>query len=229
MFLNIAEAIRFIHGKNIVHRDLKPDNVLLDDVYAPKLADFGLCSLSKSGKLLRTPCGSPLYAPPEILINQGYEGKSADIWSLGILLYTMVTGTLPWTTDNRIQLFEQIKRADIDIPAHLSPALQDLLANMLQRDPTRRYSIEEVLESPWFPKGALFAGLERSSSDLAQRPVPGHRCSVSSHLVLLQSRRLIVRPRRSTPVLGLPHAFSVRPPVDEFGHVTPSLSSGPWS
>ena len=149
MFKQICSALAFVHNHNIAHRDLKPENILLDKDLNPKLADFGLCHATSAQKLLTTPCGSPFYAPPEIIRNDVYDGKKADIWSLGVVLYTMATGSLPWTETNQTQLFLQIEEADINIPAALSPPLQQLLGMMLQREPWRRPTCKEILELPW--------------------------------------------------------------------------------
>jgi serine/threonine protein kinase len=217
LFRQIAEAVRFIHDKDIAHRDLKPANILLDAQFTPKLADFGLCSLSKSNKLLKTPCGSPLFAPPEIIMNQSYDGKTADIWSLGIVLYTMVTGTLPWTSDNQIAVYRQIRSADIEIPAHFSPALQDLLAIMLQRDPRNRPSIADVLESSWFPAPVVGTGFGRSASDHLRKPAVGH------------SRRLIVRPKSPGPTPGVKHSRSMGPTFGSIVRGSASMGTCPGS
>jgi serine/threonine protein kinase len=201
IFHQIAEAVKFIHGKNIAHRDLKPNNVLIDKQFNAKLADFGLCHVSTAGKLLKTPCGSPLYAPPEILSSQDYDGKAADIWSLGILLYTMVTGTLPWSSENQIELFRQIRQADIDVPAHLSPTIQELLAKMLQRDPVSRLTIEEVLESSWFPKTQnTLKPLGRAATDSPHRrgSVTGGGLALSPIIAGGGPKKLIVRPKKTT-------------------------------
>lgn len=149
LFRQIAEALAFVHDRNIAHRDLKPENILLDKDLNAKLADFGLCHVASPQQLLLTPCGSPFYAPPEIISNVEYDGKKADIWSLGVVLYTMVTGSLPWTETNQTQLFLQIQKADIVIPPRLNPALRNLLDAMIQRDPARRPTCKEVLESVW--------------------------------------------------------------------------------
>jgi carbon catabolite-derepressing protein kinase len=149
---HIGGAVQYIHDRDIVHRDLKPENILLDRHFNAKLADFGFCHVAASKSLLRTPCGSPFYAPPEIVCNRDYDGKSADIWSLGILLFTMVTGTLPWSSDNQAELFRQIKECEIVMPGTLSPALREWLTKMLDREPAKRLTIGEVLSSQWCPK-----------------------------------------------------------------------------
>jgi serine/threonine protein kinase len=200
----IAEAVRYIHGRDIAHRDLKPENILLDRGFNAKLADFGFCHISSSKNLLRTPCGSPFYAPPEIISNMDYDGKSADIWSLGIVLFTMVTGSFPWSADNRMELFRQIRACDIEIPPTLSPALQELLGSMLQRDPSQRCTIGDVLNSPWFPKtkNGPWRGCLRAASWAV--PASEYRAPDESHGLPVPNqapagpRRLLVRPRRKT-------------------------------
>ena len=149
MFKQICSALAFVHDHHIAHRDLKPENILLDSEMNAKLADFGLCHATTPQKLLMTPCGSPFYAPPEIINNVQYDGQKADIWSLGVVLYTMATGSLPWTETNQTQLFLQIQEADITIPPYASPPLQQLLGMMLQREPERRPTCKEILELPW--------------------------------------------------------------------------------
>ena len=149
LFRQMTEGLEFVHAHNIAHRDLKPENILLDQDMNAKLADFGLCHATSAEQLLLTPCGSPFYAPPEIISNVKYDGKKADIWSLGVVLYTMATGSLPWTETNQTQLFIQIQEADIIIPPRLNPALRNLLDAMIQRDPSRRPSCKEILQSEW--------------------------------------------------------------------------------
>lgn len=150
IFKKIVEAVKYIHDHNIAHRDLKPENILLTDDNEPKLADFGLCHMTDPNILLKTPCGSPFYAPPEILNSQPYDGKKADMWSLGIVLFTMATGSLPWTQLSQTHLFKQIREADITIPTSLSISCQNLLKKLLVQDPSKRPTCEEVLQSQFF-------------------------------------------------------------------------------
>jgi serine/threonine protein kinase len=221
IFQQIAEAVRFIHSKDIAHRDLKPNNVLIDKQFNAKLADFGLCHVSPAGRLLKTPCGSPLYAPPEILASHDYDGKAADIWSLGIMLYTMVTGTLPWSSENHVELFRQIRLADVEIPAHLSPHLQDLLVKMLQRDPSKRLTIAEVLDSPWFVKAqnGPWRQLGRAATEIPQRTsLPADRAPGGSPVA--GPKRLIVRPKKTATIgAGLITSASFRLAPGQLGRL----------
>jgi serine/threonine protein kinase len=213
----IAEAVRYIHDRGIAHRDLKPENILLDRNFTAKLADFGLCHVVSANHLLKTPCGSPFYAPPEIISNCTYDGKMADIWSLGVILFTMVTGSLPWTSDNQVELFQQIKEADIEIPAMLSPSLQDLLSNMLQRDPLHRFTINEVLTSPWFPRqrnGSMVAYSRSASWAVKGDPLALEDTRLRPSPTIVAVRKLLVRPQRKAAAtitgsnLASGHSFS---------------------
>ncbi|OHT13330.1 CAMK family protein kinase [Tritrichomonas foetus] len=147
IFRQIIEGTRFIHQHNIAHRDLKPENILLNENNVPKICDFGLCHITSPVTLLSTPCGSPFYAPPEIISNKEYDGKKADIWSLGVVLYTMATGSLPWTEVNQTKLFSQITNAIFQIPLHLSCNLQQLIKSMINKDPSKRPNCEQILAS----------------------------------------------------------------------------------
>lgn len=89
-------AVEYLHRLGIVHRDLKPENILLDTDYNVKLIDFGLSNFAQKGEFLHTACGSPCYAPPEMVSGNSYDGFIGDIWSLGIIYYGMVCGSLPF-------------------------------------------------------------------------------------------------------------------------------------
>lgn len=145
----VVEALVYLHSRNIAHRDLKPENILLDEHMNAKLADFGLCHAVSDKYLLRTPCGSPFYAPPEIIKNVPYDGKKCDMWSLGVVLFTMVTGNLPWSETNQYAILEQIVTADYIIPLSVSPTLRKLIYSLMTPDPTLRPTAEEILQCEW--------------------------------------------------------------------------------
>jgi serine/threonine protein kinase len=107
-FAQIIEGIEWAHLHLVAHRDLKPENILLDANNHCKLADFGLSNLMKDGKYLRTSCGSLNYAPPEIIGHRHYEGTAVDVWSCGVILYTLVAGALPFDEEVVSKLCKKI-------------------------------------------------------------------------------------------------------------------------
>lgn len=149
IFVQIVEGLLYLHDNGVSHRDLKPENILFSPDGVPKIADFGICHSLESNVLLKTPCGSPFYAPPEVLLNKEYDGRSRDIWSLGIILFAMVTGSLPWSETCRASLFNEIINGEIIIPEDLSPKLQVLIRDMLNVNPSMRPTARQILEDPW--------------------------------------------------------------------------------
>ena len=133
-----------------VHRDLKPENLLLDSDNNVKLADFGLSNVSHDGEFLRTSCGSPNYAAPEVISGNLYAGAEVDIWSCGVILYALLCGTLPFDDESIPNLFKKIKSGMYSLPTHLSQSSRDLILRMLVVDPMKRITIADVRKHQWF-------------------------------------------------------------------------------
>ena len=141
IFGQIVDAMKCYHRLHIAHRDLKPENLLLDDHNNIRLIDFGLANIMRDSLALKTACGSPNYAAPEVISGLSYGGAEVDIWSCGVILYAMVCGSLPFDDDHMPQLFSKIKECRYFIPQNLSPAVQDLINRMLQPNPVKRISL----------------------------------------------------------------------------------------
>jgi len=154
-FRQIIAALAYIHSKGYAHRDLKPENLLLDDNQCLKLIDFGLCAKPKGGmeNLLSTCCGSPAYAAPELICGKSYLGAEADLWSMGVLLYALLCGYLPFDDDNINLLYKKIQNGKYDLPAWLSQDSIQLLADLLQIDPKKRITMQQLVFHPWVLKG----------------------------------------------------------------------------
>ncbi|KAK2726409.1 maternal embryonic leucine zipper kinase-like [Artemia franciscana] len=150
-FRQITAAVAYIHSKGYAHRDLKPENLLLDEDQQLKLIDFGLCARPQGGvqSVLDTCCGSPAYAAPELVSGRAYIGAEADVWSMGVLLYALLCGFLPFDDENIGSLYRKIQSGEYDIPSWLSVKTVELLNTMLQVDPTKRISVNDLLKHPW--------------------------------------------------------------------------------
>jgi serine/threonine protein kinase len=149
LFSQILDGVAYLHEHGIVHRDLKPENILLDADLNPKISDLGLCHVVRSGNLLKTPCGTPIYVAPEMLLGTGYDGRASDVWSLGVMLYIMTVGFLPWNQIQMPALFEQILQGRYQVPFYLSAALQSLLNRMMSLDPALRPTVKQIASDPW--------------------------------------------------------------------------------
>ncbi|CAL8406293.1 unnamed protein product [Arctogadus glacialis] len=150
LFQQIISAVDYCHRHMVVHRDLKPENVLLDAQMNAKIADFGLSNMMSDGEFLRTSCGSPNYAAPEVISGRLYAGPEVDIWSSGVILYALLCGTLPFDDDHVPTLFKKICDGVFFTPQYLNPAVISLLKHMLQVDPMKRATIKEIREDEWF-------------------------------------------------------------------------------
>lgn len=150
-FRQIVSALAYVHHMGFAHRDLKPENLLLTQELQLKLIDFGLCANPESGlrNVLETCCGSPAYAAPELIKGESYFGNEADIWSMGVLLYALLCGFLPFEDDSIQILYNKIAKGSYPEPPWLSKGSKDLLRCMLQKDPKKRIGIEQLLLHPW--------------------------------------------------------------------------------
>ncbi|XP_069676736.1 maternal embryonic leucine zipper kinase-like [Periplaneta americana] len=156
-FRQIVSAVAYLHSVGYVHRDLKPENVLLDTDQVVKLIDFGLCAKPKGGlnSHLATSCGSPTYAAPELVVGKVYLGAEVDIWSMGVLLYALLCGCLPFDDNNIDRLYRKILSGNYDEPEWLSLGSKQLIRAMLQVDPKKRITMDKLMRHPWVTAGGL--------------------------------------------------------------------------
>ncbi|XP_076097815.1 MAP/microtubule affinity-regulating kinase 3-like isoform X8 [Mytilus galloprovincialis] len=148
-FRQIVSAVQYCHQKHIVHRDLKAENLLLDGDMNIKIADFGFSNEFVPGNKLDTFCGSPPYAAPELFQGKKYDGPEVDVWSLGVILYTLVSGSLPFDGQNLKELRERVLRGKYRIPFYMSTDCENLLKKFLVLNPTKRASLENIMKDRW--------------------------------------------------------------------------------
>lgn len=149
IFSQLAEAIEYCHRHRVIHRDLKPENVMVCLDGSIKLIDFGFANMYHPRGYLETNCGSPLYAAPEIVQGVRYVGPEVDVWSLGVILFAILTGTLPFEDEQLKGLYAKICAGAYTIPSFLSAGARDLIRKMLCVDPLKRLTIEQVASHPW--------------------------------------------------------------------------------
>jgi serine/threonine protein kinase len=156
LFRQIISAVDYCHQNRIIHRDLKPENLMVDDRNQIKLIDFGFANIYSPRGYLETNCGSPLYASPEIVQGVKYVGPEVDIWSLGVILFAMLTGTLPFEDEQLKGLYAKICSGNYQAPSYLSPEARDLLKIMLTVDPKQRATMKDIKFSAWVMHGSMY-------------------------------------------------------------------------
>ena len=149
IFKQLIETIKYLHSIGIVHRDIKPDNILLDLDNTIKLCDFGVSKEVKEGQLLTDSCGTPAFVAPEILKDSPYNPYMTDIWSSGVVLYAMITGFFPFRGVNETELHKNILSGAFPKLKDVSNELKDLLNKILEVNPNKRITIDNILKHPW--------------------------------------------------------------------------------
>ncbi|XP_059095436.1 serine/threonine-protein kinase par-1-like [Tigriopus californicus] len=183
-FWQIIQAVDYCHQRRVVHRDLKAENLLLDADMNIKVADFGFSNFFKSEDWLTTWCGSPPYAAPEVFEGKKYKGPEIDIWSLGVVLYVLVCGALPFEAPDPPSLRDRVVRGTFKIPTYMSNECASLIQKMLVRDPKKRYTISMIKRDPWMrvevPESEMHATTEGEAGDLnPERAVKsGRKCDM---------------------------------------------------
>lgn len=181
VFQQLLVAVDYCHRLGIANRDIKLDNILLDgSLPLPiiKMCDFGYSKDEDNGSVCKTACGTPEYMAPEVLANEGYDGKGADVWSCGVMLYVMLTAQFPFrrtgdaatTGIRRMQLmFERIMVADYPPVSHISEECRDLLERILTPSPLKRITVAGIMAHPWFlhdlPPGTLDVNTQLQNTD----------------------------------------------------------------
>ncbi|XP_026869468.2 serine/threonine-protein kinase SIK2 isoform X1 [Electrophorus electricus] len=148
-FWQILSAVEYCHQHSVVHRDLKAENLLLDGHMNIKIADFGFANFFQPGEPLATWCGSPPYAAPEVFEGQQYEGPQLDIWSMGVVLYVLVCGALPFDGPSLPVLRQRVLEGRFRIPYFMTEDCEHLIRRMLVLDPSKRLSLPQIKEHKW--------------------------------------------------------------------------------
>mmetsp|Transcript_36477 Transcript_36477/g.86056 ORF Transcript_36477/g.86056 Transcript_36477/m.86056 type:complete len:557 (-) Transcript_36477:165-1835(-) len=228
-FVHIVSALHHCHQNHVYHRDLKPENILLDGQDNAKVADFGLAAvyqhMNEDARYLRhTKVGSVMYAAPEVLTSTaqaGYDAAAADMWSLGIILFSMLSGTLPFqcAAASRCKRYAAVLQQGIQVmcPDTLSPDVTALLARMIHPDPKQRYTPEQALQSQW-----LGGGLAETSitTDLAEEVEGRARITDAqprSWTILLQLPEQRTMPGTSTSSIVAPEPSDLQGQPDSPG------------
>lgn len=148
-FYQLTDAIKYCHTRGIVHRDLKLENILLDADDNVKICDFGFARFTQKNQYLETFCGSLSYSAPEVILRKKYTGPETDIWSLGVILYTLLAGEYPFDDDSEVMTQRKIVQAEYEMPFYFDEDLSDLIRQMLQLEPSERITIDGIIDHPW--------------------------------------------------------------------------------
>ncbi|CCE62755.1 hypothetical protein TPHA_0D01140 [Tetrapisispora phaffii CBS 4417] len=174
IFAQLISGVSYIHSKGLVHRDLKLENLLLDKAGNLLITDFGFVNeVTKTNKLMHTPCGSPCYAAPELVTSvEPYNARKADIWSCGVILYAMLAGYLPWDDDPKningtdiVKLYKYIENQPLKFPEYINMVPRDLLRRMLEIDPAKRMSMKHILQHAWITPHQVFLSVTTEEWD----------------------------------------------------------------
>ncbi|XP_042130372.2 sperm motility kinase 2B-like isoform X1 [Peromyscus maniculatus bairdii] len=190
LFTQIVHALKYCHDKFIIHRDIKANNILLDHRGNAKLCDFGLSAKVIPGQRLFGFCGTLNYCAPELFGKETYDGRATDIWSLGVLLFFMVTGHLPFKAYSSVRVIQQILTADFRVPSHVSVDIRDLILKLLIINPYRRLTMVEIMRHP------MVKSSEAHSPPTSTQSLPGTPSIVRAMTVMGYKSKEIIESLR---------------------------------
>ncbi|XP_051050507.1 sperm motility kinase X-like [Phodopus roborovskii] len=173
IFTQMVFAVNYCHENSIAHRDIKPDNILLDGKGSVKLCDFGLAIKVTSGQRFKGFCGTLEYCAPEIFTGVEYDAQANDIWSMGVVLYTMVTGRFPFEAKTYSQMKEKMLHPEYSIPSMLSQSIVNLIVQLFTVDPEQRPKICDIMQHQWLKGSEDLSKLESSLEPRPINPAPG--------------------------------------------------------
>ncbi|KAL6051393.1 MAP/microtubule affinity-regulating kinase 4 [Balamuthia mandrillaris] len=199
LFVQLFSAVRYCHESNIIHRDIKHKNILLDGKWEIKLIDFGLSNYTVVGTLRSTFCGTPAYAAPEMILAKKYIGPEVDVWSMGVVLFSMVAGRFPFGN------VSNIISGQYHMPDNLSSAMKDLISRMLTVDTKRRATMQHISEHPWVtigsqaPASTLSTYSQKFEASFQQKHSSSYSSSSASSPHAVSSRSPSPPPSSSSP------------------------------
>jgi len=230
---SIFSAVAYLHDRSIVHRDLKPENLLYsskEDSAILKVSDFGLSKISTEKEMLDPPCGTIAYLAPEMAGNKVYS-KSVDIWSCGCILYFMLFGRPPFYSDDEDEIYDLVFEGNYTFPPRpfVSGSAKQLIGNLLEKDPKKRYTAKEALTHPWIMGRTLRQETILSTSPISSTStplsIPNIRVSLNSSI---DAQRGPLTPPLTSPMdskLWKKRASKMRETVGPFSLDEPDLSS----
>ena len=206
LYRQLIQGIKYIHSKGIVHRDIKLENILLDLNNIVKICDFGVGKLTQKGQKLSDQCGTPVYMAPEIIKGDGYEGFPVDVWSSGIALYIMLSGNIPFNRDKIHDLQSAILNLPYKKIDDISDNANNLLEHILEKDPNKRYTPDDILEHPWMNENSGNNN-EGSDYDLEIKNVNKYHLFTNAESILLAKTHIDYR---KAPKKDLAENFTIK-------------------
>ena len=156
-FAQIVQGLLYLHNRNLCHRDLKPENIMLDEAKNVKIIDFGFARPYTPSTYLTTRCGSDAYMAPEVILNKSYDPRRSEVWTLGVILYAMVTGNLPFDSDSIPSMYASITEGRYTIPKWISPPIKSLIKDLLTVNLQKRILLENIYLHEAFSGTVYFA------------------------------------------------------------------------
>ncbi|WWC88428.1 uncharacterized protein L201_003339 [Kwoniella dendrophila CBS 6074] len=227
LFGELAIAVGYMHREGVVHRDLKLENVLLDGELRIKLGDLGFVREWQRGRLMDTFCGTTGYASPEMLAGRKYLGVETDIWSMGIILYTLLCGGLPFDDDDERVMKELIMKGEYEEPDWLSEEARSLIRGMLQHESSQRLTLEGIFTHPWFKMTIVdrIQGQAGDSHSIPPSPLPNSPGSGDEFFAEPFTKNATSGSSRLTPHLAQPSPLSMHTPTVPRAESEPSEAS----